>query len=198
MCRHAAYKSCSTFQSVTQSPAAPGCDVCEMYWRQQRAQQTPCWRQQTWCHARSSAVPRSITVIYRWDGGKKKKKEKKEENVAAVCARPCPCVCVCVCASSQTRCLVTQCVRPGPSEIIKYPFAVKCAVDATVSIATGSAELHNIRLCLPGALLWLLPRLPSSIIMPQTLAMDAQHTGWERQQGNLLDKYNQREQDSRD
>lgn len=74
-----------------------------------------------------------------------------------MCAHACVCVRMCVymreCARSQTRCLVTQCVRPGPSELIKYPFAVNCAVDATVSIATGSAELHNIRLCLPGALL---------------------------------------------
>lgn len=99
-------------------------------------------------------------------------KEKKWEKGGKCCScvhvyvYVCACVCVWVRASSQTRCLVTQCVRPGPSELIKYPFAVNCAVDATVSIATGSAELHNIRLCLLGALLWLLPRLPSSIIMP--------------------------------
>lgn len=52
--------------------------------------------------------------------------------------------CVCVCVSShEACCLAARCARLRASRIIKYPFDDDYTFDATVSIATGSTELHN-------------------------------------------------------
>lgn len=55
----------------------------------------------------------------------------------------------CASACSQACCLVTLCARLRASGIIKYPFGDDSAFDATVSMETGSTELHNIQRSLP-------------------------------------------------
>lgn len=60
-------------------------DVCDVYWRQPGAEETSCWRQQTWCHVRSNSAWQSITLFNWWDGGKKM--QRKKNHTSAVCAR---------------------------------------------------------------------------------------------------------------
>lgn len=78
-------------------------------------------------------------------------------------------VCVCDC-SSEACCLVTQCVRPRASELIKYPFGVDCNcwrhglhgnwLQRTSQHPTFFSPLPYMRLA---ALLWLSPWKPGSL-----------------------------------
>lgn len=93
-----------------------------------------------WGQTEAQGSEQSVTVFYRW--AKKLQGGERTKERAVLRERGY----VCVSCS-----LVTQCVKPRTSGIIKYPFGTDSTVDATVSLETGSTNIHNIRISLPSS-----------------------------------------------
>lgn len=156
------------------------------------SEQTSCWIQQTWCNVRSNSGSETATIHHCLLSMRRKHPGEKGKSrglrwrwqTAAVCVRACVYDC-----SSEACCLVTECVRPSASELIKYPFGLDCTVDATISMATASEELNNIRLSLPymrpAALLWLSPWQRDWLTEQYTCTYAQTHPGWKGNKRHL-------------